>query len=314
MRKKGSVVFIIAIAVILAVTLIVQGQKEKRQTAYMTELKEEAKPYENELTEIRMELQNMKAKINEKPETSVITIGFVPTSGDDISKIKDLFDSYTYTPLIILDCSLEQETLMDIIAGASENGYEMIPSGMTFDDQVLENAVQIQTFLPEYGYEGAPSFFIRKVHDSEENRKMLEDKGYHSFVRYSDALKSGITDSGSSYITYGFVRGQSAISGTFSQIIAAASYTVIAIDFSDIENRLISLRDVAELLQTADEKTTSGEVQYVNMGELFQMVADDSDRADRLSEEYEQYEIKQQKRIEELEEKINEIYSHWDQY
>ena len=85
-------------------------------------------------------------------------------------------------------------------------------------------------------------------------------------------------------------------------------------DFSDIENRLISLRDVAELLQTADEKTTSGEVQYVNMGELFQIVADDSDRADRLSEEYEQYEIKQQKRIEELEEKINEIYSHWDQY
>lgn len=313
MKKIVNVLLIIVFISFFSFVFVVDQQIDSRQAVHMSKLQEQAKPYEQELAEIRLELQNKKNKINRREEQAAVIFGFVPATGRDISEIKDAMEPYSYTPVIILDCSLEQAVLKDMISQAVKQGYELIPAWISYDEQMLERAEQIRTVLSEYGYERDLPFFIRQSFDTVENRNWLEAIGYYSFVSYSESLNSGITDSGSPFISYGFLKERGAAADMIDQIVSAASYTVIAIDWSDINNRVISFSDIAGLFTMADEKILSGELRYSALEDTFQSIINASRQEDILRTEYEEYEKKQQDRIKELEAIISEIYSHWDQ-
>lgn len=312
MKKIVNVLLVIVFISFFSFVFSVDQQIDRRQAAHMSKLQEQAKPYEQELAEILRNLQIRKDKIRSMAESGIVIFGFVPVSGDDIPEIKDLIDSHSYTPVIILDCSLDQAVLEDIISKSVKQGYELLPAWISYDDQKLERVEQIRAVLLEYGYEGEISCFIRQSFDTVENQNRLEEIGYQSFVLYSESLNSGITESGSPFISYGFLKEGSAVEEMINQIVSTVSYTVIAIDWSDIDYGVISSSDVDSLFVMADEKILSGELKYSSLSETFRTVINDSRRADIFRTEYEDYEKSQQDRIIELEAIISEIYSHWD--
>ena len=314
MKKKGVIILTIFLMILLGVMLFLNEQQENRQAIHMKRLRKEAQPYEQEITAIRSELERLENGIKRVPEVSGGIIGFVPTSVDDIFTIKALTVGYEFTPLIILDCSMDETILRDIANQAVGGNCDLILAGMDLDEEVLKKADSIRAILPEYGYEKEVSFFLRYTCDTAENRKLLREHGYWNLVRYDMFLNFGIDDFDVPYISYGFLESTNPNYSYVSQIIDSHTYSVMTFDFSDINSGINGESVVREFLKIVNDQVSKGELLYMNISEVFHAVVKGEKSYQEQREEFEQYKIEKQKRIEELEEIVSEIYSQWDEY
>lgn len=228
--------------------------------------------------------------------------------------VKELTEDYDFTPVIILDCSMDESVLRKIINKSVAEKYEIIAVGMTFDTNVLKRADTIKTLLTKYGDKQESAFFLRSICDTVENRDALKQHGYKNFVRYSESLTSEVDDSGVPCICYAFIKPSVVYSSLVSQISTICSYTVLTIDFSDIHSDDISKTDITELLTIIENQVSAEKLRYKNLTESFSDVVESEKLAQKRKEEYEQYKAEKQKRIDELEKIIDEIYSHRDEY
>lgn len=314
MKEKLITAVIAFLIVLLGVLLFLNQQKENKQEAHMKQLHKEVQPYNEEIADIRSELKKRENEIKKVPDVAGAIVGFIPTSVDDISTVKQLTAEYAFTPLIILDCAMEENVLQEIAKKTIAENCDLVLAGISFDQAVLEKANSIRKLLPEYGYEKEINFFLRYPSDTEENREALRQHGYPNLIRYNTSLNFGIDELGIPYISYGVVDTSNPNVSFISQIIAAHSYTVIVFDFADINDEENSQAVVMDFLQIVENEVSNGGLLYMDIREAFSAVMELESLYQKQREEFEQYKTDQQKRIEELEEMIAEIYSHWDEY
>lgn len=314
MKKSLGIALIVFLVALMAVMMITDKQEQDRRETHIQELQKEARPYEFELNQIRSELQNREKEIKSTPDISSVIIGFVPTCADDIAVVKELTEDYDFTPIIILDCSMDESVLHKIINKSVAENYEMIAAGMTFDTNVLKRADTIKTLLTKYGDKQESAFFLRSICDTVGNREDLKQHGYKNLVRYSESLISEVDNSGVPCICYAFIKPSVVNSDLVSQVAAACSYTVLTFDFSDIHSGDIGKTDITELLTIIENQVSAGKLLYKNLTEAFNDVVELESLSQQHKEEYEQYKTEKQKRIDGLEEIIDEIYSHRDEY
>ena len=312
MKKTLSVVLIILLAGLLGGLLFWDKQDEARRTARMEQLQREARPYYQEITAIRNELQNQEREIRITHDVSGVIIGFVPAAADDVSTVKALTAGYGFTPLIILDCAKEETVLQDIVRRTVDEGWNLMLAGITFDQTVLERADFICTLLPEYGYETEPAFLLRRAYDTNENRETLRQHGYQYLVRYTDSLIADVDEFGTPYIAYGFVRSPNTYSNLVNQIVAAHTMMNMVFDFEDLAQGTIDETIITDYLKAVETQVSTGKLVYTDLTEAFDAVVEGESLSRRRQEAYEQYKEEQQKRIDELEEIISEIYSRPD--
>lgn len=314
MKKILAIVFSILLLVLAGVMILQNKQQEDRRAEHMAQLVSEAKPYQKEIDAIRSELAKRENEIKVAPPVSSGIIGFLPTSAEDVSTVKELTAGYDFTPLMILDCAMDEEALQDIARMAINENFDLILAGMTFDQKVLKKADSLRAVLPEYGYEKEVSFFLRYPSDTKENREMLRQHGYQKLVVYSTTLDSGVNEQGVTYVSYGFAPSSDTDFNLITQTVAAHSYTVMIFDFADINSNKNGEAYVNRFLEIADNLVSNGEMQYTDIAAAFQAVAEADSTYKTRREEFEQYKLEQQKHIEELEKIISEIYSHWNEY
>lgn len=312
-KKTAAVLCVILVVLIVVIALLVQRQ-EKRQAEYMSQLISEAKPYEKEIEAIRAELEARKKALTEAPTVSSVIIGFLPGSTDDISKVKELTAGYDFTPLIILDCAMDEEALQNIARAAISQGFDLALAGMTFDQAILEQANALRAVLPAYGYDKTVSFLLRYPFDTEANREMLGQHGYTNLIRYSSSLYSGVDGQGVTYISYGLLTSPEKYANVVSQIAAAHSYTVAVFDFTADHGMNEPEACITDFLELTDSQVTDREMVYTHITDAFRAVKDADSAYKQRQEEFQQYQSEQQKRIEELEAIISEIYSRWGAY
>lgn len=310
MKKVLCIVLSIIILACIGVILVLDKQQKDRQAAHIKELQKEARSYEKEIDQIRSEIEERKKEVESSSDVSGVIIGFVPTSVVDIEMIKEITAELQFTPLIVLDCALDEYMLQGIAQATIAEGYDLVLSGMTFDASVLEKADNIKTLVYEYGYDQEPTFFLEHACDTEENRNQLKQHGYKNMVRYSESFDSGTDDSGDPFISYEFISDSDADVNFISKVANAHSYIVMAFNFSDIYSGVIEKTDIAVFLGAIEQSVAVHVMKYTNLTEAFNAVVE----KDRVAKENEEYEIAQQQRIEELEKMISEIYSRWDEY
>lgn len=312
MKRTFSVAPIILLAVLLGGLLLWNKQNENRRAEHMEQLQAEARPYYQEMTAIRLELQRREKEIKIAHDVSGVLIGFVPASADDLEAVKAFTDGYGFTPLIIIDCAMEEADLQDIVRKSIEAGWDLMPAGITFDQAVLERADSIRTLLPEYSYGTAPAFLLRRAYDTAENRETLRQHGYQRLVRYSDSLSAAVDEFGAPYIAYGFVRSPNVSSDLVSRLVAAHTLMTLVFDFADLAQGTTDETIVTDYLKAVDSRVSSGELVYTDLAEAFDAVVEGESLARKRQEEFEQYKAEQQQRMDELEEIISEIYSRPD--
>lgn len=95
-----------------------------------------------------IDLQSRKQKLGSSDNSNVgATLAFVPASANDIDTIKELMTGYDFTPTIIADCSIDSKELDSIIRKSQNNNYDILLSGMTFDDDILASAIKVRNNL-----------------------------------------------------------------------------------------------------------------------------------------------------------------------
>lgn len=310
MKHKYLIIPTILLAVVFLCLLAENRQQERRQEAQMRALQQQAQPYERELSELRQKLQ-MGSISQVQPEKSGLTVGFVPGCREDVDTIASLMAPYAYTPLVILDCSLEWQTLEGIASAAAQRGFAIIPAGITFDQQVLAQAVQLRPLLPE---ESRDTFLLRHNWDTPENMATLTQAGYCRFSRYDENLQAGVDENDCPWIAYGFIRSSGAVIQLLNQVASAGSQVVLCMDFQNVNSGELPLPAVESFLKTVDESVAAGSLRYSGLEQSFQAISQQAQQAALAASESARQEQQMRDRIQELEQIISEIYSHWDEY
>lgn len=310
MKHKYLIIPTILLAVVFLCLLAENRQQERRQAAQMRALQQQAQPYERELSELRQKLQ-MGSISQVQSEKSSLTVGFVPGCREDVDTIASLMAPYSYTPLTILDCSLDWQTLEEIASAAAQKGFEIIPAGITFDEQVLAQAVQLRPLLPEGSRD---VFLLRHNWDTPENIAALTQAGYCRFSRYDENLQAGVDENGCPWVAYGFIRSSGAVIQLLNQVASAGSQVVLCIDFQNVNSGELPLPAVESFLKTVDESVSAESLRYSGLEQSFQAISQQAQQAELAASENARQEQQMQDRIQELEQIISQIYSHWDEY
>lgn len=311
MKHKYLLIPAILLAAAFIWLLAENRQQERQQAAHIRSLQQQAQPYERELSQLRQRLQQGNRENQAALESSGLTVGFVPGCLEDVAAIETMMEPYAYTPLVILDCSLEWQTLEEIASDAMERGFAIIPAGITFDDQVLAQAVQLRSILPEGSRD---TFFLRDSCDTPENMDALTQSGFCRFSRYDENLQAGIDENDCPWVAYGFIRSSGKVIQLLNQVAAAGSRVVLCIDFQNVNSGELPLPAVESFLKTVDQSVAAGSLRYSGLEASFQALTQQAQQAALAASESARQEQQMQNRIQELEQIISEIYSHWDEY
>ena len=314
MKKTASYIVVLLLTAVLAGMFFVNHRQAQRRAAHMQQLQAEARPYEREIKEIRLELAQRERAIKTQTDTSGILFGFLPTSTDDFAEIDKLASAHAITPVILLDCSQEKEALTAILKNTVDRNYEVVLAGLQFDDNILQTADEMKDTLAQLNDAKSPAFLLRSNENTEENRNLLNEHGYTELILYDDSLQAGMQENGKPYICYGFFRQPVYYSDYISQVVTAHTIMLAAFNFSTIQSGTLQISDVERFMTMADDRKAANELRYVDLNSAFQAVADQNATRQERQETYEKYEAEQEKRIQELEEKISAIYSRWDEY
>lgn len=311
MRKLAP--YIIALlAFFLAGLLFVNHRQEQRRAARMQQLQQEARPYEQELSRIRTELQQQEHAAKDAEEVTGLLFGFVPTGPADFDEIDVLASAHGITPVIILNCASEQAALTALWEAAAAKDYEVVLAAFRFDEAILQTADEMKAQLSQPEDTAAPVFLLRSDADTKENRSLFKAHGFTELIVYDEALQAGLLEDGTPYLCYGFFHSPSSYSSYISQLVSAQTMLLAAFDLSQLQGGTFQLEDIDHFLTMADARKAAGELRYVNLKDAFQTVADQNASQQRKQETLAEYKAAQEARIEALEETIGEIYSRWD--
>lgn len=311
MSKRIEIVVAVVLAAVLIVLFGFSYRQEQLRKEHLAALQKEAEPLEEELDFIEEDLKEREKEINDKMETSSIIPGFLPTSEQDIPVIEELVQGDDYTPVLILDCSMEMEEQKRILEKIKNKKYDIVLTGMEMNEKVWEQVGTIRDLLPAYGYDQNVNFLLRKSYDTPENLLKLQSLGFQSFSRYSDSIQNGVTDAGIPYLAYRFVRLYESGVGSINELVKAKAYMVLVFDFETIGKGTMTKKDVSNLLAYIQKLTEEDKLWYCDIREASEEQKKGEESSTARKNEYEAYEAAQQERIEELEEEIREIYSRW---
>lgn len=308
MKKIYGIIIAIAVCVLCVCTYFAVRDQRQNQNE-LNNLEKEAAPYQNELNNIYSELQSKKQKLGSSDSTNAgATLAFVPASADDIDTIKGLLSNYDYTPTIIADCSIDSKELDSIIRKSQNNNYDILLSGMTFDDEVLASAIKVRNNLARNNYNLEDTFFLRHTYDTDEARKSLLDNDYSHLVCYNETFASGTASNGMLYISYSFIRSSNAFTNLINQAISTNTDAVMIFDFADMQDGTIDESTITGFLEELSSKIGEGSINSYTLSQAFESLENEETLSQIANEEYEQYKTEQESRIAELESKVHEIY------
>ena len=312
MKKYGILIISLVIVVGLVFLLVSDQNEERKRAAHIEDLWHQARPYEAEITQIESDLTQRQKAIHARPDYTEIVFSFVPASVEEIVEINRYFEGSGFSPLMILDCSQNEDTLLRMVDACNRGNNEIALAGMTFDTIVIETADQIRQTIQAQNPERHVPFFLRHAGDTQTNRVTLIEHGYDQFVFYSETLSEyGLYQTQYAYVPYIMPRDEETAVDYIGQVPSYRTKVVITLNL--MENP-ISDTGMAKIIDTINNNVRSGNIRYSCLSALYQEIWDDEARIAAEDQAYETYRVAQENRIAELKKIVSEIYSHWDEY
>ena len=274
MKKIYGIIITIAVCALCVCSFFAVRSQRQNQNE-LNNLEKEAAPYQDEINDIYAELQSRKQKLGSPDNSNAgATLAFVPASANDIDTIRELMTGYDFTPTIIADCSIDSKELDSIIRKSQNNHYDILLSGMTFDDDVLASAIKVRNNLTKNNYNLKETFFLRHTYDTDEARKSLLDNDYSHL----------------------------------NQAISTNNDAVMIFDFADMQDGTIDDSTITGFLEELSSKISEGSINSYTLSQAFEALENEETLSQIANDEYEQYKAEQESRIAELESKVHEIY------
>ena len=292
MKFWKSKTFAVGVIIVCSALLIglswMNRQQERRRLAQMRALQQQAAPYEQEIREIQSELTEREKAISANTDISGAIPCFRISSAKDIEVVKKLSADYAFTPTILLNCSLDKETLRD-------------------------TAEEVQKMIAEYTTGWEPIVLLRNQADTQENRALLAQRGYQTLFRYRTDLDDGTQDE-ILYLPYGFLRATTSSSRLTDTLVSAHTSMAICFDLDGLHDHTLAEKDITDCLNVLDQYVSEETLEYRDADTAFLVLAQKEGKTERGKAEFDRYAQQQEARLKELREIVSEIYSHWDEY
>lgn len=303
LKKSVSVTLFTVLLVLFVGIIWVNNQQEKHQEKKLSELQKQAAPYEQEIQEIRDDIDRKYREIYNNTDTAGVIVGFLATS-EDIELVKTLTDGYDFIPAILLNCTQDKAELEKIAKKTQEENFQIFFTSDSFDSATLNNVSTIKEDTQ------GTEFLLTKSYDTEENWKILKEYGYQNIFRYSRELDSESKD-GMLYLPYGIIRKNVFYSELLDSVTSAHVNIATVFNLENLRENKLQEKTITEYLELLDKRVGEGTLQCVSVSEAFWTMAQKEKSSEDIKNEYENYVKDKEARIEEIETQIHEIYSHW---
>ena len=317
MKFWKSKTFAVGVIIVCSALLIglswMNRQQERRRLAQMRALQQQAAPYEQEIRKIQSELDKREKAISANSDISGAIPCFEISSAKDIEVVKELSADYAFTPTILLDCSLDKETLRDIIKASAAENYDFVLFIRSMGDDTLDTAEELQEMIAEYTTGWEPIVLLRNPDDTQENRALLAQRGYQTLFRYRTDLDDGTQDE-ILYLPYGFLRATTSSSRLTDTLVSAHTSMAICFDLDNLHDNTLAEKDITDCLNVLDKYVSEKKLEYRDADTAFLVLAQKEGKTERAKAEFDRYAQQQEARIKELRDVVSEIYSHWDEY
>lgn len=317
MKFWKSKTFAVGVIIVCSALLIglswMNRQQERRRLAQMRASQQQAAPYKQEIREIQSELNKREKAISTSTDISGAIPCFEISSAKDIELVKELSADYAFTPTILLNCSLDKETLRDIIKASAAENYDFVLFIRSMGDDTLDTAADLQEMIAEYTIGWEPIVLLRNPDDTQENRALLAQRGYQTLFRYRTDLDDGTQDE-MLYLPYGFLRATTSGSRLTDTLVSAHTSMAICFDLDNLHDNTLAEKDITDYLNVLDEYVSEKKLEYRDADTAFLILAQKEGKTERAKAEFDRYEQQQKARIKELRDIVSEIYSHWDEY
>ncbi len=182
----------------------INNKQEKAQSVAIKAVLEEVQPYEDELQDLKNELSHMKYNGSYSSDEAEIMVGFVASGASDVNYINGKAEAYGFSPVLIIDCTMETDVIEDIIEAADES-WEIMLYAPTFSEEVNENVLSVMSYLEEEGKEHTGVFFLRGNNSTDVNLQLLKDDGFIGYTRFSNTAEEGQNKDGTIYFDYTYM-------------------------------------------------------------------------------------------------------------
>lgn len=312
-RSLYNIITICLFVIFLGIFFHIDYQNE-RMVQHDDWLRMQAEPYDEEIQNIRTAVNRRYKALRADSGMAGVVLGFIPASVEDVELAYELTSGYDFIPAIILDCTMSESKLKRIAGKAVQNRFDILFTGKPFNKDVMTTAENLRKELMSRIVPGQKQTFLLRASDyNEDNRSLLENKGYLRMFLYSETLNSGKMGN-IDFLPYGLVHSSGTVDSMANSIEAAHVSALVIFDFKDIHSETMTKQGIADALGIIKNHVSAGRMEYRSIEEAFVNLTDEDLRKKREKEEYEEYAARQYVRIRELRKKLDQIYTHWDEY
>ncbi len=320
MYRRGSgmisiicVVVCVFLAGVLAYMIYTNNQRQKAQAEAMEALQAEARPYEVEQQNLKDELESLQESVYYSGEEAKFLVGFVVSDASDISYIEEKAADYSFSPVLIIDCTMDMDAIEEIMEAADET-REIMLYASDFSEETNDSVLSVISRLESIDREHCGVFFLRGDYSTASNIQLLADDGFTGYTIYnSESPQAGQTEDGSVYFDYSYLTSAgTTVSSRISALYRNKSSMIVAFDMASINSGALKETYVVNILDSIHSYTENDDCSFSTVAAVVEELSNVNEIEAERQAEYEEQAAEIQERIDELEEMIDEIYDRFE--
>ncbi len=310
-RIINTVCIIISILLLvgMSVLLFLNNQKQQNIASALAALEAEAAPYQSQKSELQKTATEIKRGIYYERDKARLMVGFTVSEPTDASYIRELSAQFGFSPICILDCSTELESIKACI-DACEPEWEIMYYAELLNEASINKAKSISEYLSGVSGKDTGVFFLRGDSQSKAGISLLRENGFSGYTLYHDNPTSWQSENGLVYFDYSHIRTE----GSFSAARLAECYAnkismLFVFDLPSIKSDTLSKEKVLSVCEELSKYASYDDCDYATVSETLEVHSVIQDNVKEQKETQEKLLSELQVQIDELNRKINEIYS-----
>ncbi|MCD8155636.1 MAG: hypothetical protein LUF78_13310 [Clostridiales bacterium] len=303
----------IGLSVLAAAGLIylwLQNQREEQEReAVLEEIAEEILTSEEELRDVQKELADVQASISYTSDTAKLMIGFIVSESRDYEYIASLEEVYGFSPVVVLDCSEDIDTLEERVDFLEDYNWEIMLGARSFSEEANETALALRETFSEAERTDTGVFFLRENDYSISNIETLIQDGFIGYTKYNDSPVDGSTDEGIVYFDYTNIQtSEYSPSSRLADVYEGLTSMLVLFDMEALQTGAITETYIGQVMELTQYYAGLDACTYASVADVVAELSQINEiEAQRLKDREEEItELEDQ--IRELKEKINELY------
>ena len=299
----------IAVGVVFVSGLYMDRKEELQKSVQIARQNEEAKPYEKEIREINAQMKEREKSLAYLNDTAEMLVGYRMYAPEDMAMIREQAETYGFSPVIVLDCTMEIKQLTNIIQSVADKGWDIMLTGSPITDEINENVTQVREVLSQSGLSDTGVFLLKSSDYSEKNVAKLAENGFKGYTCFSNTVTNGCEENGIIYFEYWYVqKGDTSIQNKLELMVDDRKAMIVVFDLENLHTGFLTEEAITERLDLMADYVKAEKMVFSVTEEIVGQLSNINEVKAQRQAEYEEYAAQQQEKINELKEKINQIY------